>query len=104
MGLSLGKDRLKGMIESMGGRVTSAISGKTDFLIVGKEPGMSKVSKAESSGKCQLVGLTDLLLAIDGKAALSELPAPEIQSFSSGYLGNGLAGRIEAPKRKGFLG
>ena len=38
-GLSLGKDRTTAMIESFGGKVTSAVSGKTDFVLVGKDPG-----------------------------------------------------------------
>ena len=42
-GLSLGKARVKALIESFGGRVTGSISGKTDVLVVGKEPGYSKV-------------------------------------------------------------
>jgi BRCT domain type II-containing protein len=32
-------------VESFGGRVTSAVSGKTDVLLVGKEPGMSKAGR-----------------------------------------------------------
>lgn len=35
-GLKLGKDRLRDMISSFGGRVTSAISGKTSYLVVGQ--------------------------------------------------------------------
>lgn len=42
-GLNLGKDRLRAMIASFGGRVTASVSNRTDFLIVGKDPGMSKV-------------------------------------------------------------
>ncbi len=38
-GLDLGKGRVKALIESFGGRVVSAVSGKTDFLMVGEEPG-----------------------------------------------------------------
>ena len=41
--MELGKARVKTMIESFGGKVTSAVSGKTSFVLVGKEPGMSKV-------------------------------------------------------------
>ena len=33
------------MIESFGGRVTGSVSGKTDYLVVGKAPGASKVNK-----------------------------------------------------------
>ena len=50
VGLNLGKDRVKKMIESFGGRVTGSVSGKTDYLVVGKEPGMSKVSQARDRG------------------------------------------------------
>jgi len=42
-GLELGKERVRKMIESFGGRVTGSVSGKTSFLLVGREPGMSKV-------------------------------------------------------------
>ena len=42
-GLELGKERVRQMITSFGGRVTGAVSGKTDLVIVGKEPGFSKV-------------------------------------------------------------
>ena len=38
-GLSLGKERVTAMLESFGARVTSAVSGKTDVLLLGKEPG-----------------------------------------------------------------
>lgn len=34
-GLNLGKDKTRAMIEKFGGRVTSAVSGKTDLLITG---------------------------------------------------------------------
>jgi len=43
VGLNLGKERVKKMVESFGGRVTGSVSGQTDYLIVGKEPGASKV-------------------------------------------------------------
>ena len=42
VGLNMGKDGVKQMVEAFGGRVTSSISGKTTILLVGKEPGMSK--------------------------------------------------------------
>merc|ERR1712232_798912 len=39
-GLKLGRDKLKEMIESFGGRVTGSISGKTNYVVVGDDPGM----------------------------------------------------------------
>lgn len=94
MGLNLGKDRLKSMCESFGARVTSSISGKTGMLIVGKEPGASKVSKASASAKCQLVSLADLTLSIQGEQKLETVAPPEIESFSEGYSGNSILHKL----------
>jgi hypothetical protein len=35
-GLNLGKDKLKGLVESFGGKVTGSVSGLTNYLVVGK--------------------------------------------------------------------
>ena len=59
-GLSLGKDKTKAMLTSFGAKVTGSVSGKTDILLCGKEPGMSKVTKGRNSGKCTLMGLEGL--------------------------------------------
>jgi NAD-dependent DNA ligase len=53
--LNLGKDRVKSMVEAFEGKVTGAVSGRTHVLIVGKEPGLSKVSQAEGQPNCQLM-------------------------------------------------
>jgi hypothetical protein len=75
---------------SSGGKVTSAVSGKTDILIVGKDPGFSKVSKSKEKG-IQLVALKDLKDALEG-GRLEDAPAPQpITNFSSGYEQNSLA-------------
>ncbi|KAI8840161.1 hypothetical protein BJ741DRAFT_598110, partial [Chytriomyces cf. hyalinus JEL632] len=89
-GLNTGKDRLKAMCESFGARVTSAVSGKTNLLIVGQEPGQSKVAKAAGTGKCQIIGLQDLVKCIEGQQSLEYTPPPMIESYSTGYYGNGL--------------
>ncbi|CAN0159740.1 unnamed protein product [Ectocarpus fasciculatus] len=99
-GLNKGKDRLRSMCESFGARVTSSISGKTDMLIVGKEPGASKVGKASASPKCQLVSLADLTMSIQGEQQLESAAAPEIESFSEGYYGNGLHMRLGSGRAK----
>lgn len=90
--MNLGKDRTEEMIVAFGGRVTGSVSGKTDFLLVGKDPGRSKISKADDKGTpmIDLLGLQRLLLgqktleeaATDAKAA-----PPRITGFSAGYPG-----------------
>lgn len=44
--LSLNRDYAKSQIILLGGRCTNAISGKTDILVVGVEPGPAKLKKA----------------------------------------------------------
>jgi len=56
-GLNLGKDKMKALIENFGGRVTGSVSGKTNFVVVGKDPGASKVGKATAKS----IPLVDLL-------------------------------------------
>lgn len=103
-GLSLGKDKTKAMIVAFGGRVTSSISGKTDVLVVGKEPGMAKVSKARAADHVVMVSLKDLKDGLEsGCPRLEDFPVWSrdepmlIQNFSAGYNGSGLA--LKASKK-----
>ena len=98
-GLNLGKDRARALIESFGGRVTSAVSGKTDVLLCGAEPGMSKVSQARDRG-VTLLSFSQLCAQLGAGAsaptkgsseALALTEGVNITSFSSGYWGNGVA-------------
>jgi len=93
-GLDLGKGRARAMIESFGGRVTGAVSGKTDVLLVGTDPGMSKVSKARGQPGCMVVSLEKMcellhagyMLPDKGTAEAEELTkTTKITSFSAGY-------------------
>ena len=90
-GLNLGKDRVKAMVQSFGGRVTGSVSGKTDILIVGKQPGMSKVSKARANPKITLMSIHDLKTGIENGNVLAASQPVQITEFSSGFRGNGLA-------------
>lgn len=92
-GLNLGKARAKSMVQAFGGRVTGSVSGRTTILLVGKEPGFSKVSMAQSSEKCKLLSLRDLKGVLEGDRSLQALDKEPmvIESFSSGYRGNSLA-------------
>ncbi len=63
------RDELAAIITKMGGFVSSAVSGKTDYLVLGDAPGDSKIAKAEelqrSGGKISIIfekDLIDLLL------------------------------------------
>jgi hypothetical protein len=90
-GLSLGKDKAKALCQQFGARVTSSISGKTSLLLVGKEPGMSKVSKAYDR-HIPLVDLNELVTTVlKGIKAIEDVDEPVIGQFSSGYNDTGLA-------------
>jgi DNA ligase (NAD+) len=60
---SFSRDEVKEMIEKMGGKMSDSVSSKTNYLIVGENPG-SKLTKAHSlgisildeAGLCHLVG------------------------------------------------
>jgi len=76
---------VKALIESFGGRVTTAVSGKTDYLVVGKDPGASKVKKAISRN-LQRIGLKSLGENIYNIIpSLEQAPTPVITNFSAGY-------------------
>lgn len=106
-GLNLGKDKVKRMIQAFGGRVTSSVSGKTDILVVGKQPGYAKVSKARASAKCTLMQLKELKGIIEGAPLLEngsggkgrKRPALVITEFSSGYRNNSVAYRLGAEEK-----
>lgn len=100
-GLSLGKARAKALVESFGGRVTGSISGKTTLLLVGKQPGMSKVSTATGKG-LRMMGLKDLVEGLNGGRLKSakEVGPMQIDSFSAGYRGNGLVNRLTASEQE----
>lgn len=85
-GLKLGRAKVKAMVESFGGRVTTSVSGKTDILIVGKEPGRSKVQEAEMQPRCHLISLKDVIEVFEG-GCLEDIAARPmvIPEFSAGY-------------------
>ncbi len=46
VGLKIGKERVRARIKQYGGKVTSAISGVTDILVIGEKPGPKKLIEA----------------------------------------------------------
>jgi replication factor C subunit 1 len=57
---SLERDECKNLIEKYGGRVTVAISGKTNFLLAGRDVSESKITKAKEL-KLKVISEDDLL-------------------------------------------
>ena len=72
----------------IGGTVTSSVSGKTDYLIVGKAPGASKYSQAEIKG-IKIISTLDLKLGIESGKEFDQISfeTPTVKSFSAGYTG-----------------
>ena len=65
----------------------------TDFVVVGKAPGASKVGQARNKD-IPLMDLLSLRRLLLGQAQLEDVasqPPPRITSFSSGYMGNRIA-------------
>ncbi|CAF1092558.1 unnamed protein product [Adineta steineri] len=60
---SLERDECKRIIESYGGRVTTAVSGKTDYLITGRDSGKTKIDKAEKL-RIKIISEDDVLYMI----------------------------------------
>jgi len=56
-----GRDKLKALVEVFGGTFRTAVSGKTDIMIVGKEPGEVSVAKATWTDRCKFMSLEDFL-------------------------------------------
>jgi BRCT domain type II-containing protein len=86
-GLNLGKNKVRSMIESFGGRVTSAVYRKTSYLVIGKEPGQTKVSQAQEKNipRIDLAALQSFVVGAIN--TLEDAKPPAIQSFSQGYSG-----------------
>jgi hypothetical protein len=89
-GLNLGKGRAEAMIRSCGGQVRSAVSGKTDFVLVGNEPGRTKVNEARKRS-VPLIGLDALQQVKAGQTSLENArreavaSPPRIDRFSPGF-------------------
>mmetsp|Transcript_7999 Transcript_7999/g.22651 ORF Transcript_7999/g.22651 Transcript_7999/m.22651 type:complete len:197 (+) Transcript_7999:918-1508(+) len=105
-GLNLGKQRVKEMIQSFGGQVMGSVSGATTLLVVGKEPGMSKVSKASDRG-VRMIRLEELAASLhtgELKPADPSAPPLQITNFSMGFKTsrgyNGLALRLEGSEAR----
>lgn len=75
-GLDHGKANLKAMIESFGGTVTGSISGKTNYVIVGYEPGAKKLEQAKKKS-VPTIDRSTLHKILIGEVELPAMPSAE---------------------------
>lgn len=71
---SFEREEIKEVIEKYNGRVTNSLSKKTDYLVVGRDPGPSKIEKAQKFGIKQLDEneLLDLIRTSSEKISVNE--------------------------------
>lgn len=69
---SIPRDKMKALIEANGGKNSSSVSGKTDYLLAGEKPGPEKIKKAESLG-IRIISESEFMEMIS--AAKGETPA-----------------------------
>ncbi|XP_059158206.1 replication factor C subunit 1-like [Physella acuta] len=76
---SIERDEAKSLIERHGGKVTASISGRTSFLVVGREPGQSKITKGNQLKVKQVDEdqLFDLIRSLPGKVSKYEIQAKD---------------------------
>ena len=78
-GDSMGRDETKQLIERYGGKVTSAVSGTTGYLVVGDDSGESKIAKAKEK-KVKMINedeLFEIIKTKPGKKSKYEIAAEE---------------------------
>lgn len=76
------RDECKKLIENYSGRVTTAVSGKTDFLIVGRDGGKTKIEKAKKLG-IKSICEDDLLTMIGTRAENKNIENPKKREIRS---------------------
>ncbi|XP_033727774.1 replication factor C subunit 1-like [Pecten maximus] len=76
---SFDRDDLKRMVEKYGGKVTTTVSKKTNYLVAGRDSGESKLQKARGFGTVILDedGLLELIRTKPGKKSKYEIQAEE---------------------------
>lgn len=67
---SISREEMKAFIEANGGKISSSLSGKTDYLLAGEKPGPEKMKKAENLGVAVIS--EQQLYEMTGRAGSSE--------------------------------
>ncbi|MBP5637819.1 MAG: NAD-dependent DNA ligase LigA, partial [Bacteroidales bacterium] len=73
---SISRDDMKALIEANGGRNSSSVSSRTDYLLAGTKPGPEKLKKAAELG-IPVIGEEEFMAMLPAKAA-SAPSAPDI--------------------------
>jgi DNA ligase (NAD+) len=76
--LSLTRDEARALIEARGGRVTSTVSKKTDYVVAGEEAG-SKLDKAQALGLSIIDEAALLKMVQNPKSDSVQSPGPRVQ-------------------------
>ncbi|ESP02654.1 hypothetical protein LOTGIDRAFT_138092 [Lottia gigantea] len=76
---SIERDEAKSLVEKYGGKVTTSISKKTNYIVVGRDAGESKLNKANQFGTKQLDedGLFEVIKTRPGKKSKYTIQAEE---------------------------
>ena len=74
---SISRDDMKALIEAHGGKNSSSVSGKTDYLLAGEKPGPEKMKKAQELG-VKVISENELYALV---GALKEPAKPQIEDL-----------------------
>ena len=81
------RDAAKALVESLGGKVTGSVSGKTNILVVGSDPGQSKIGKAEDKG-VEMIDEAAFKKLVGLKATKRVAKATDVAGTASKLLGD----------------
>ena len=74
---SISRDDMKALIEAHGGKNSSSVSGKTDYLLAGEKPGPEKMKRAQELG-VKVISENELYALV---GALKEPAKPQIEDI-----------------------
>lgn len=105
---SLDRDEAADIIKQYGGKVTTSLSKKTNYIVLGDEAGLAKIAKADELGTTRLSedGLLDLIRIKSGlpskKTESESSPEKETKSPTPKAMSNGDSSKLkvkDSPKK-----